>query len=369
MKTMHKQVVMIVMLLILGSTNEKNLLKGDSKRDFCWKDSFTRGVGKVPQGCAPDQDRIGLLCYPKCPQGMSRFGFDCHSDCPSGWSNQGLFCRNSEYGRGAGYPWKFGDSLNDSGMFDRCGRDNGGRQNCEKNGAIVYPKCRSGYSSFGCCICRPSVPNCSQFNLNTGIDLSCAKKVIIGSPRTGVCGQNEEKDGGLCYPKCKTGYYGVGPVCWGNSPSKWVGCGMGAAVDAKTCASAVFNQVTSVGMLAINIATMGTSGAAAKGATTASKSFKSLPKLAEQVANVKNFYDKNKKVIDKANKGAEIAGKINQMVDITKNIASDIESQDTQVEDVMRNAADIASLVDPTGISDVVVAYTYPKCSKYFPTK
>jgi len=34
------------------------------------------------------------------------------------------------------------------------------------------------------------------------------------------CADDEEKDGALCYPKCKEGYDGVGPVCWQkNCPS------------------------------------------------------------------------------------------------------------------------------------------------------
>ena len=28
------------------------------------------------------------------------------------------------------------------------------------------------------------------------------------------CASDEEKDGALCYPKCKAGYNGIGPVCW-----------------------------------------------------------------------------------------------------------------------------------------------------------
>ena len=30
----------------------------------------------------------------------------------------------------------------------------------------------------------------------------------------GICGPNGELDGALCYPVCRSGYYGVGPVCW-----------------------------------------------------------------------------------------------------------------------------------------------------------
>lgn len=67
--------------------------------------------------------------------------------------------------------------------------------------------------------------------MNAGIDLSCAIKIIIGDPVTGACAPNQDKDGGLCYPKCPNGYDGVGPVCWGKPPAGWVNCGMGAAKD------------------------------------------------------------------------------------------------------------------------------------------
>ena len=35
----------------------------------------------------------------------------------------------------------------------------------------------------------------------------------VGKPIS-TCREGYEKDGALCYPKCKEGYYGVGPVCW-----------------------------------------------------------------------------------------------------------------------------------------------------------
>lgn len=69
----------------------------------------------------------------------------------------------------------------DSGPRKRCEAANG-VGNCEKNGLLWYPKCKTGYNPFGCCICRPSVPNCAALGFNRGIDLSCAKKIIIGSP-------------------------------------------------------------------------------------------------------------------------------------------------------------------------------------------
>jgi hypothetical protein len=47
------------------------------------------------------------------------------------------------------------------------------------NGLIAYPKCKTGYNNLGCCICRPKIPNCLALGLNAGIDLSCAKKIIV----------------------------------------------------------------------------------------------------------------------------------------------------------------------------------------------
>jgi hypothetical protein len=88
--------------------------------EFCWKESYGRGVGTVPSECDQGRERIGLLCYSRCPSNMKMFGFDWYSVCPIGWQDQGLFCRNAEYGRGAGYPWKFGNPLNYSEMFKRC---------------------------------------------------------------------------------------------------------------------------------------------------------------------------------------------------------------------------------------------------------
>jgi hypothetical protein len=327
---------------------------------FCWKDTTTRGIGTIPQACEANQDRIGLFCYPKCPSGYSRFGFDCHSNCPKGWRNDGLYCRNAEYGRGGGYPWKFGDGLNDNGMFDRCGRDNGGRQNCEKNGLIVYPKCKAGFYAVGCCICRPATPNCAKLGLGYQVDLSCEKKIIIGAPVTGTCKPGEDKNVGLCYPACKAGYTGIGPVCWGQPPKGWVNCGMGAAKDSKTCEEIIFNQVSSVGSLALNIASLGSSGAA----TNAGGSALKAKKIAEAVNKAKDFYEKNKKIIDKAKNGYEIAGKIQEMSEIAQKVGA-LDNQ-TTAEDVLRIAAETAALVDPSGVSGVIAAYSYAKCSKYF---
>ncbi len=331
------------------------------EKEFCWKDTYGRGAGKVPESCKADEDRIGLLCYKKCESGMKRFGFDCHSVCPDGFRDDGLFCRKAEYGRGAGFAWQFGDALNDSGMKRRCENQHG-VGNCEKHGAIFYPKCKPGYSPVGCCICRPAVPNCPQLGLNPGVDLSCAKKVEIGRPVTGQCSAGQQQDAGLCYDACGSGYDGVGPVCWGKAPKQvgtpprdWVDCGMGAAKDSSACQAVVTDQVTAVGEIALFVATVG-SGAAAAQATKAKK-------LAG-INKLKTAWN----ALSKAQKGALVVTAGNKGIGIIRNATEIDNSLDnaTTEEDYARVAALIAALADPTGVSSTVAAYTYPKCSKYF---
>jgi Calcium-binding EGF domain len=237
-----------------------------TKLPFCWKQTYGRGVGSTPTECPPGKELIGALCYSKCPGGSSRYGFDCHSNCPSGFDDQGLFCRQSEYGRGGGYPWQFGDGFDNNGMIHRCENDNGGG-NCEMSGAIAYPKCKPGYSAFGCCICRPDVPNCPSLGLNTGIDLSCAKKVIIGDPTPKICSSGLETDAGLCYPTCKSGFYGIGPVCWSSCDSNQFDCTAACTTDQATCALGVVDQVVGPLVVAANIASLGMSAPSLKAIT------------------------------------------------------------------------------------------------------
>ena len=154
-------------------------------------------------------------------------------------------------------------------MYKRCEAVHG-KGRCEKYLAIVYPKCKSGFFNVGCCICRPSKPNCAKLGMGHQFDLSCAKKVRIGKPYTASCPKGKSNSGGLCYIACNSGYYGVGPVCWANTPKGWVGCGMGAAKDSKTCAKQIFDQVSSIGQVALTIATAGSS-AGASGAANAGK--------------------------------------------------------------------------------------------------
>jgi hypothetical protein len=173
--------------------------------------SYGRGAG-VPLQCAANEDEDGGLCYPKCQSRYKGVGPVCWEECPSGFRDDGGFCAKPQaYGRGAGYPWKFGDPLNDSGMFKRCDEEHGAG-NCEKSGEIVYPKCNASFHSVGL-VCSPDCPSGMP-----DIGVSCTKKSSGRGAGVAVhaCAGNMEKDGLLCYPQCKSGFKGVGPVCWEN---------------------------------------------------------------------------------------------------------------------------------------------------------
>lgn len=75
------------------------------------------------------------------------------------------------------------------------------------------------------------------------------------------CESTHEKNAGLCYPLCRSGFHGLGPVCWGKNPNGWVNCGLGSSVSKSKCFSVIFDQITSIGELALNIATFGAANA------------------------------------------------------------------------------------------------------------
>jgi hypothetical protein len=180
------------------------------------KPSYPRGVGVVPTVCGSGQQLDAGLCYPECQSGYSGVGPVCWQRCPSGFRDDGAFCAKPQpYGRGTGYAWEFGDPPFDLGNAKRrCERDHGAGR-CEQNGLIFYPRCRPGFHSVGCCVCSP---NCTGGMTDIGV--SCAKKSYgrgVGTVPT-RCQGGMEYDAGLCYQPCRSGFNGVGPVCWGRCP-------------------------------------------------------------------------------------------------------------------------------------------------------
>jgi hypothetical protein len=100
----------------------------------------------------------------------------------------------------------------------------------------------------------------------------------------------------------------------------------------------IFDQVASVGNLALNIVSFGGSKAA------------DIAKDAAKAAELKNQFEQLKKI-------AERSDKVQKAIKVGQDKFPTVTP-----EDIVRVSAQIASLVDPSGVSDVVGAYTYPKC-------
>jgi hypothetical protein len=203
--------------------------------DYCEKPTSTRGAGVVPNACK-DGDR-GVdegLCYKKCAAGWDGKGTNCVQNCPAGFRDDGLFCFKADSYSVATqtFPWKIGDKVGDDDkQFARCNQEHSG-VGCEKQGLIVYPKCKTGFVKTGF-TCAAACP--ANFK---DIGISCAKPTTgrgVGTP-VDSCASGMQMDAGLCYKNCADGMKGVGPVCWGVCASGMTDCGLGCATSAKQCA-------------------------------------------------------------------------------------------------------------------------------------
>ncbi len=122
-----------------------------------------------------------LNCEPKKMDSSAGCAFGRIPDkggCPSGMRDDGTSCWLDTYGRGAGYAaWD----------WDKCVRENS--QGCEWSGAMIYPKCASGYHAVGCCLCEPDG--------GPGIKRSLFDRY--------KCNNDEVLKDGMCYKKVNGG--------------------------------------------------------------------------------------------------------------------------------------------------------------------
>jgi hypothetical protein len=170
---------------------------------------ITLNTGKPLSTCSASEDKSGLLCYPKCRDGMKGVGPVCWADtigvgigtpvqledCPSGWSNDGLTCREP-------LSW---DGCCRRGLFNECygclrggnvvGRlNNGGKcgSDREKIDGLCYNRCPAGWEHVA------GMPyNCKK----SGVPLSEPRGA--GSPMK--CAAGEKEIAGLCYNECPSG--------------------------------------------------------------------------------------------------------------------------------------------------------------------
>jgi hypothetical protein len=172
---------------------------------LCNKDSYDRGIGKIPSKCPDDKENQNGLCYVKCNNGYSGDGPVCWGICPSDFKDIGISCSKiKDYGRGSGYVTKRLCERSDA----RGAKENG----CEKYLDLWYPKCDKGFKSFGCCICNQECP--SGFKDEGKFCLKPTYKRGAGTVPD-KCEDDKDEDAGLCYDKCAPRFKGVATTCWG----------------------------------------------------------------------------------------------------------------------------------------------------------
>jgi hypothetical protein len=213
-----------------ASTAMGLMVSAPTAADFCFRDSYGRGAGKVPTACADSGRAMDEgLCYNKCPAGYDGKGTVCVANCPPGFRDDGLYCAKPEgYSVGIG---KLTQAL--------CKSDTG----CHQVAGLWYPKCKPGHINVGGAFCSPDCPRTWS-----DIGVSCKKP----SENRGVgvlpngCAVGQKFDAGLCYDNCKASYDGVGPVCWQSCPARLPqSCGaIGCAADSEKCAQALFEPIS-----------------------------------------------------------------------------------------------------------------------------
>ena len=342
---------------------------GKANHPYCWRRSYGRGVGVPVSSCPKGKEKDASLCYPTCEEigkpGWKGVGPVCWQPCPQGYRDDGLYCfKPKPYGRGTGYPWKFGDkAFSLKNAKKRCERRHG-NGNCQKSGAIYYPKCKPGYRAVGCCICSPRCPSGM-----TDIGISCQKSAKgrgVGKPMH--CKESQQYDAGLCYKPCRKNYHGVGPVCWQNCPdTQPFGCGAGCAASKGQCAGQTIKQVFAPLELALNVAgavtTGGSANVAVKAAKTSAKTAAKAGRAAGRATVKKSITAIANEMI--VNIRAKLTKKL--LKKYSKEIAEEVcwNAAESLAGAVLANDFDTKEILitlDPTGVADVVKVFNKPKC-------
>lgn len=350
------------------------------QEDLCWKKTYGRGVGTVPTECSTDYDKDAGLCYKKCPSGYKGVGPVCWQSCPDSWRDDGAFCAKPEaYGRGAGYPWQFGDALNDDGMRGRCEAANGAG-NCEKDGAVYYPKCKANFHKTGCCICSPDCPSGMP-----DIGVSCTKQTSTrGMGTVPNCSSGLAYDAGLCYEGCPRDYDGVGPLCWSKCPPDYpFPCGAGCAVNEMACAAAVTEMTVETVSFAATMLSFPFGG---PGAMSAAKVGISAAKVAAKtgikgtLVGVKTAVKTNAKAFAKAAVKSYLKSQVKDPKNIVSNVwtvAGIAGKKGTSLAATNASAREMGTLktegqfdytlllsLDPTGFASMIYSFAkYGSCS------
>ena len=199
----------------------------------CYRKLVGRGPGKAPTECPEAQEVSQGICYDECKPGYKKgVGPTCYVECPQGWRDDITVCKKPK---------------NVNRVNTRACKDD--TTNCEKIGALWYPKCPEGYHNVGCCVCTPDCPSDDGDKKwhDTGVD--CTKPFYTrGTGRHKTCVSDLEYSVGLCYPKCPTNAIGHAESCFGTCETSqgMMMCSDFLCIDMNdSCAKYMVKEITS----------------------------------------------------------------------------------------------------------------------------
>lgn len=197
-----------------------------------------------PSGWVMDSPGV---CFSPCPDGYRGVGPSCFPLCPAGWTDAGLTCTPPTYGRGVGYtdlPSIYAKSSKGRGAgysfdpfaqrhnpdppagrnmqdgWDRCRYDLGDN-GCDKGSVITYPKCATGWVGVGPMCweqCRAGYRDDGATCRREGVDISRERCVKDNA-------QGCDQIAATFYPKCRTGYHAAGLLCIQDCPANTTSAG------------------------------------------------------------------------------------------------------------------------------------------------
>lgn len=168
----------------------------------CWLDPVKRDSGS-PMQCGADKEKKGQLCYPRCRDGYESKALECEGKCPPGSKNTGLTCLQSIHAYIPKPTVKYIETEK------KCVKVFG-KKVCTPGIKIPRPgleDCRAGYTYRGTTCNQPCMDG---FTFRSGAAGSafCDKprnrysRAGNATPLT-TCPDDKEKQGLLCYNKCK----------------------------------------------------------------------------------------------------------------------------------------------------------------------
>ncbi len=329
---------------------------------FCYRQSYDRGIGIAPSNCGTGKDARGAFCYESCRAGFSDNGTPTclQSSCPDGYTDMGLTCHFN------------GSSSYSPVRWDNCkSKFLGG---CV--GGLVEDGCRSGYHKSAS-MCYLDVP-AGMGGTSADPTKGSYTRATSGSPG---CNSDRVLQAGLCYLPPRDSYTCNVTNCNPACASGTVECGAAAcAATAESCGRGITDMV--VGPLQI-IAFVGTAGAAgpvssaAKAAAFATKgvalgndtaNYQKI--LTDAIEDAMNAAENDLASITSDYVATQVAAKYPKgsanyryIARRWVNVVMFMNAQQTNLDLALL----AASMIDETGVTSTVIAYTKPPCAQHAP--